>query len=228
MLQRGRSRLREDLADLAEVIVVDDGSTDSTREQLGALEQSMPLVVLRHDRNRGKGAALCTAVAHATGDIVVIQDADLEYSPADIRRLVQPIIDGRADAVYGSRYTRGARQGYLSSRLVNTVLTGLCNALNGTRLTDITTGYKAFRRETLCGLGLVEPRFGIDAEITGRLARQGCRVGEVPVSYRPRSYAQGKKVRPRDALRALYATVRYARWSRPRTPQGETRTSMGP
>lgn len=196
-----------------EVIVVDDGSTDGTRDLLAHLHESGDLVsqLVLHDRNRGKGAALRTGFARATGDVVVIQDADLEYDPADIPRVVEPIASGAADAVYGSRFAGAPLRTRLSwHTLGNRALTLLSNAATGLRLTDMETCYKAVRADLLRTLPLECDRFGIEPEITARLAQAGARVVEVPVSYEGRGYTAGKKIGWKDGVAALWHIARFS------------------
>ncbi len=192
-----------------EILVVDDASRDGTREILQGLE--MPgMCLLLHERNRGKGAAIRTALAQATGEIIIIQDADLEYDPAEYPRLLAPILSGQADAVYGSRFLGvGRRASHAWHYAVNQLLTRLVNLLGGLHLTDMETCHKAFRREVLQGLTLTSDRFEIEPEVTLKAARRGARFQEVPISYRGRGRAQGKKIGWRDGLRTLAAIVRF-------------------
>lgn len=196
-----------------EMIVVDDASTDGTHERLQAIEPAGDLRVVRHERNRGKGAALRTGFALATGTVVVVQDADLEYDPLDYRRLIQPIIFEQADVVYGSRFLGDShRVLYIWHYLGNRVLTFLSNLTTNLNLTDMETGYKAFRREVLLQIlpDLREDRFGIEPEITARIARvPGIKIHEVAIRYNGRTYAEGKKITWRDGLRALWCIARY-------------------
>ena len=195
-----------------EVIFIDDGSTDDTPAVLERAAGELPIVVHRFPGNRGKGAALRAGIARASAPIVVFQDADLEYAPAALEVLVEPIERGEADAVYGSRFlgSRSQATGPLH-RAGNWLLTWLSNRFTGLRLTDMETGQKAFRREVIQALDLVEDRFGIEPEITAKLARAGCRIVEVPVGYTGRSRAAGKKIGLRDALWAIVCIVRYSR-----------------
>ncbi len=189
-----------------EVIVVDDGSTDGTRPLLAELqERGLIDRLLLHERNRGKGAALRTGFAHATGDVVVVQDADLEYDPGSIPTLLGPIADGRADAVYGSRFMGGPRRVlFFWHTLGNRFLTLLSNALTNLNLTDMETCQKLIRRELLQSLPLTVDRFGIEPEITARLAQAGARIYELPISYDGRSYAEGKKIGWKDGMSAIW------------------------
>ena len=192
-----------------EIVVVDDGSTDGTREILAA-EGGSDLRVILHERNRGKGAALRTGFEAARGDVVLVQDADLEYDPAEYPVLLAPILDGRADAVFGSRFLSGAhRVLYYKHRLGNALLTVLSNLATNLNLTDMETCYKAVRRETLQKVVLAEDRFGFEPEITAKLARAGARIYEVPISYSGRTYEEGKKIGWKDGLRALWCIWKY-------------------
>ena len=192
-----------------EILVVDDGSTDGTQVILKA--QSLPgLKVLYHERNQGKGAALRTGFAAASGDIVIVQDADLEYDPREYPRLLEPILDGRADVVYGSRFLGGPhRVLYFWHYAGNRFLTTLANILSNLNLTDMETGSKAFRREVLTKIKLKSSRFGFEPEITIKVARLKCRVYEVPISYSGRDYAEGKKIGWKDGLAAIFHLLRF-------------------
>ena len=195
-----------------EVIIVDDGSTDGTRELLEKLDGE-GIRVFHLSRNRGKGAALREGFRHVTGDVILIQDADLEYDPADWLRLLLPIIDGRADVVYGSRFIGDShRVLYFWHYLANKVLTTLSNMLTNLNLTDMETCYKVFRREVLDGIHVKSDRFGFEPEITAKIARRrnpAWRVYEVPISYSGRTYEEGKKIGLRDALAALFWIIRF-------------------
>jgi glycosyltransferase involved in cell wall biosynthesis len=195
-----------------EVIVVDDGSTDGTRDLLTrgiALDKRVRIVL--HAKNGGKGAALRTGFAEARGRFVLVQDADLEYDPSEYPKLLQPLLDNHADVVFGSRFAGGSphRVLYYWHSVGNRALTTLSNMLTDLNLTDMETCYKVFRREVLTRLELEENRFGIEPELTAKIAGLGVRIYEVPISYHGRTYAEGKKIGLKDAFRALYCIVRY-------------------
>ncbi len=193
-----------------EVIVVDDGSSDGTRPLLTRLH-GIGLIdhLFLHDRNRGKGAALRTGFRHATADVVAVQDADLEYDPGEIPRLLGPIADGKADAVYGSRFLGGPHRVLFFWHMVgNRILTLLSNVLTDLNLTDMETCQKLVRRELLQSLPLTVDRFGIEPEITARLAQAEARIYEMPVSYDGRSYAEGKKIGWKDGVSAIWFILR--------------------
>ena len=194
-----------------EVVVVDDGSTDGTREAIEPFASRCR--ILRHEKNRGKGAAVRTALSASSGEFVIIQDADLEYDPKDWPALIAALsADTGLAAVYGSRNTGKDRRGYLPYFLGGWLLTVAVNVLCGTRLTDVTTGYKLFRRSALQNIGLRADGFEFDEEVTVKLLRAKGRIGEAPISYRPRTFAEGKKIRPRDGIRGL-ATIISCRFS---------------
>ena len=194
-----------------EVIVVDDASSDGTREVLVSRIEPRVAKLIFHDRNRGKGAALRSGFGAATGDIVLIQDADLEYDPRDYGKLLAPILEGRADVVFGSRFAGGDshRVLYFWHSVVNRLLTLLSNMLTDLNLTDMEVCYKAFRREILQQIALEEDRFGFEPEITAKVARLGCRIYEVGISYSGRTYAEGKKIAWRDGLHAVWCILKY-------------------
>jgi glycosyltransferase involved in cell wall biosynthesis len=196
-----------------EIIVVDDCSTDGTREKLRSELEPAGLVdhVIYHDRNQGKGAALRTGFKHASGDIVVVQDADLEYDPDEYPRLVDPIVSGHADVVYGSRFAGGEahRVLYFWHRVGNSFLTLLSNMLTDLDLTDMETCYKAFRREIIQSIEIEEHRFGFEPEITAKIAKRRLRIYEVGFSYYGRTYEEGKKIGWKDGIRAVYCIIKY-------------------
>ncbi len=197
-----------------EIVVVDDGSTDGSDRIVEELARRMPDVVrlVRHDRNRGKGAAIRTAVAHARGEFCVIQDADLEYNPREYENLLRPLLEGDADAVYGSRFMIVAerRVMFYWHSLANRFMTEFCNLVADMNLTDMATGYKAFRTAVLAETPLRSDGFGFEPEITIKLGRRGARVYEVPVSYHGRTYEEGKKIRTRDAFIMLWTIFRFS------------------
>ena len=194
-----------------EIILVDDASTDRSPQILNKLAADEQVRVLSHKRNRGKGAALATGFAAAQGDIVLIQDADLEYDPADYGKLIQPIVDGKADVVYGSRFVGSGshRVLYFWHSLGNKALTTFSNAMTDLNLTDMETCYKVFRREVIQSIKIEEERFGFEPEITAKVARAGWRIFEVGISYAGRTYDQGKKIGWRDGMRAFYCIAKY-------------------
>jgi glycosyltransferase involved in cell wall biosynthesis len=193
-----------------EIIIVDDASVDGTRGALNAFREAQDVRVIFHERNRGKGAAIRTALAHVTGDIVVIQDADLEYDPEDLPRLIRPIVSGRADVVYGNRFHGEAhRVLYFWHSVGNGVLTLACNMLTNLNLNDMEVGYKAFRADVICRIRLRSDRFGFEPEVTVKVAKLGCRLFEVPISYYGRTYAEGKKITWKDGIAALWCLARY-------------------
>ncbi|MEL7060898.1 MAG: glycosyltransferase family 2 protein [Acidobacteriota bacterium] len=195
-----------------EMVVVDDGSTDGTRELLRELEVASdpPFRLIEHPANRGKGAAVRTGFSHARGDFVLVQDADLEYDPIEYPNLLQPILDGRADVVYGSRFLGGPhRVLFFWHYLGNRALTTLSNMFTDLNLSDMETCYKVFRSEVLRDMDLESDRFGIEPELTAKVAKQRARIYEVPISYHGRTYAEGKKIGWRDGFGAIWAILRY-------------------
>jgi len=212
-----------------QIILVDDGSTDGAGEQLrefadtcgdrvcrpGAGQVSCKVVF--HEHNRGKGAALRTGFASADGDVVVVQDADLEYDPNDYHRLLAPLLRSEADVVYGTRFPPGSgRKGYLGNYLANKLLTWLSNLTTGLKVSDMETCYKMFRADVLRQLSLEQDRFGFEPEVTARIARLDIRIGELPISYHGRSRQEGKKIGFKDGLQAIRCIFRYGRRSKRR------------
>jgi glycosyltransferase involved in cell wall biosynthesis len=214
---------------LKQIVLVEDCSYDGTRQQLEEFARQsqaspapglprhspaepgeLPPKVLFHEVNRGKGAALRTGFSAADGDIVIVQDADLEYDPNDYPALLEPILSGQADAVYGSRFAaKVSRKGYLKNYLANCFLTGLSNLTTGLKLTDMETCYKMVRRSVLAGIKLEQDRFGFEPEITAKLARSGARIVEVPISYHARTHEEGKKIGWRDGAKAIWCIFKY-------------------
>lgn len=198
-----------------ELVAVDDFSKDGTRDVLKKLEANWKgpcsLRLLFHERNMGKGAALRTGFAHVTGDIVIIQDADFEYDPKDYPKLMQPILDGKADVVFGSRFTGGDshRVLFFWHMIGNKLLTFVSNMLTNLNLTDMETGYKAFRLEVLKGIQLESNRFGFEPEITAKVAKKRCRIYETSISYAGRTYEEGKKINWKDGVAAFWHIVKY-------------------
>jgi len=193
-----------------EIIIVDDNSTDGTREILESVVSPLVQQIIYHEKNAGKGAALRTGIKSATGDVVIIQDADLEYDPMEYPKVVQPIFDGNADIVYGSRFLeRKSIVGYRTNWLANKFLTFLSNIFSGQLLTDMETCYKAFKREIIQSIKIEENRFGFEPEITAKISKGNYRIIEVPISYKPRTKEEGKKIGFKDGLRAIYCIIKY-------------------
>ncbi len=204
-----------------EIIIVDDCSTDGSREFLkkfleehkNSPDGKNEIKLFLHEKNQGKTSALKTGFSHISGDIVIVQDADLEYNPQEYHILIQPILDGRADVVYGSRFMGGPHRVLFFWHYVgNKFLTLLSNMFTNLNLSDMETGYKAFKSDVIKKINLKSKRFGFEPEVTAKVAKLGSRVYEVPISYSGRTYAEGKKINWKDGLRALYQIVRFSLW----------------
>jgi len=193
-----------------EIIVVDDGSQDGTRAMLAPLDGVEGVRVLLHEKNQGKGAAVRTGLSAARGDVLIIQDADLEYDPKEIPTLLKPIQDGIADVVYGSRFLGGARRPILFWNMVaNKILTFTTNILYNNILSDMETGYKVFRRSVLEGVQLHARHFDFEPEFTAKMLKRHVRIYEVPISFNPRDYSEGKKIKMKDAFDAIWTLIKY-------------------
>jgi glycosyltransferase involved in cell wall biosynthesis len=192
-----------------EIIIVDDCSTDGTREYLKGLKEDNIMTIF-HEKNQGKGAALRNGIARAKGDIIIIQDADLEYDPKEYPRLLGPILDGKADVVYGSRFLGGPhRVFYFWHYLGNSMVTLISNMFTNLNLTDMETGYKVFKKEIFDGITIESDRFGFEPEITAKIAKKRFRIYEVPISYYGRGYEEGKKITWRDGIKAFFTILKY-------------------
>jgi glycosyltransferase involved in cell wall biosynthesis len=193
-----------------EIVVVDDGSQDGTRDTLRALDGKENVRVILHERNQGKGAAVVTGLRAAKGDILLIQDADLEYDPRDYPGLLQPIEEGKADVVYGSRFLGAPHRVTMFWHLMaNRLLTFMTNILYNTILTDMETGYKVFRREVIDNMKIRAKRFDFEPEFTAKVLKRKYRIFEVPISFNPRDYSQGKKIKLKDAFEAVWTLLKY-------------------
>jgi glycosyltransferase involved in cell wall biosynthesis len=194
----------------SEILIVDDGSTDGTRDILQTLSNEEHIRVILHEKNQGKGAAVRTGIQNATGDVLLIQDADLEYNPRDYPALLQPIEEGIADVVYGSRFLGGPRRTAMYWHMVaNKLLTFMTNLLYNTILSDMETGYKVFKREVLEGIKIRANKFDFEPEFTAKILKRKARVYEVPISFNPRDYDEGKKIGIKDAFQAIWALIKY-------------------
>ena len=193
-----------------EIIVIDDYSTDGTRRLLQEMENDSDLRIFYHPKNMGKGAALRTGFSYITGDIVIIQDADLEYDPIEYRKLIQPICEDKADVVYGSRFMGGPRRVlYFWHSIANSILTLFSNMMTNLNLTDMETCYKVFRREVIEKISIKSNRFGFEPEITSKISKLGVRIYEIPISYHGRKYSEGKKIGWKDGVSAFFSIMRY-------------------
>ncbi len=194
----------------SEIVIVDDGSTDGTREMLTQYQNKNSYHIVIHDRNRGKGAAVNTGIQAATGDVLIIQDADLEYDPREYPNLLKPIQEGIAEVVYGSRFLGGGRRPILFWNMVaNKILTLVTNILYNNILTDMETGYKVFRREVVQSITIHARRFDFEPEFTAKILKRKVRIYEVPISFNPRDYSEGKKIRLKDAFEAMWTLIKY-------------------
>ena len=202
-------RVKNSSVDNLEIIIVDDMSKDGTRDILETEIKSQVSKVVFHEVNQGKGAALRTGFKHATGDIVIIQDADLEYDPNDYKKVIQPIIEGKSDVVYGSRFLGKKRKGYFLNIVANWFLTSLSNLFTHQKITDMETCYKAFKRDLIQSIDIEENRFGFEPEITAKVSKLGVKIIEVPISYYPRTNDEGKKIGFKDGIRALKVIWKY-------------------
>ncbi len=192
-----------------EIIVVNDKSTDGTEQVLKDVIEPMVSKVIHHTENGGKGAALKTGFEHATGDYVIIQDADHEYDPNEYVKVLEPILEGRAEVVYGSRFLNSKAKGYVANRVANKFLTAFSNIFTHEHLTDMETCYKCFKREIIQSIDITEKRFGFEPEITAKIADKKIKIVEVPISYAPRTIKEGKKIGFRDGLRAIFCIIKF-------------------
>ena len=194
----------------SEIVVVDDGSLDGTPEVLKKLDGKSGVRVILHPKNQGKGAAVCTGIQAARGEVILIQDADLEYNPHDYSALLQPIKDGIADVVYGSRFLGGPRRAVMFWHMIaNQILTFMTNILYDTILSDMETGYKVFRRNVIEGMTLRARRFDFEPEFTAKVLKRHYRIYEIPISFNPRDYSEGKKIKLHDAFEAVWTLLKY-------------------
>lgn len=195
--------------DNKEIIVVDDCSKDNTRLVLENEVKSLVSKIVYHEVNKGKGAALRTGFSHATGDAVIIQDADLEYDPNEYPVVVNPVFNGECEVVYGSRFLNSKRKGYKANIIANYFLTSFSNLFTHQKLTDMETCYKCFKREVIQSIDLKEDRFGFEPEVTSKISKNNIKIKEVPISYYPRTNEEGKKIGLKDGLRAIYCILKY-------------------
>ncbi len=192
-----------------EIIVIDDGSLDGTKDVLKKIKEQYDFVLLEHSKNQGKGAAIKTGIEKASGDIILIQDADLEYDPQDYEKLIEPFLKKQAQVVYGSRQLRENKRGHLSFYWGGRFLTAVVNLLYGLKITDESTGYKVFKREIIENINLESRGFEFCPEVTAKIAKKGIKIHEVPISYQPRNKKEGKKIKWKDGLKALWVLIKY-------------------
>jgi glycosyltransferase involved in cell wall biosynthesis len=193
-----------------EIVIVDDGSTDGTRALLAEMDGKEGVRVILHEKNLGKGSAVRTGIDHVTGDVIIIQDADLEYDPREYANLLKPIYEGLADVVYGSRFLGAARRPILFWNMVaNKLLTFVTNILYNNILSDMETGYKVFRKEVVQGMTLHARRFDFEPEFTAKILKRKVRIVEIPIAFFPRDYSQGKKIKTKDAFEAMWTLIKY-------------------
>ena len=209
-IERLVAKVRKSPIENKEIIIVDDMSVDGTRDVLENCIKDKVDKIIYHEKNAGKGAALKTGFLEASGDVIIIQDADLEYDPSEYPAIIKPIIDNEAMVVYGSRFLESKAKGYLINRIANKVITKISNVFTKQNLTDVETCYKAFNRDIIERIDIEESRFGFEPEITAKISRMGIKIREVPISYNPRTLEDGKKVGIKDGFRALYCIVKYA------------------
>ena len=210
-IERAIEKVKKSEISNQEIIVIDDKSTDGTRELLEKKEKNFVDKIIYHEINLGKGAAVKNGIKYATGDIIIIQDADLEYDPLEYRKLIKPIADGNADVVYGSRFIGGSERRviYFWNKVGNIFVTFLSNIFTGLNLTDMETGFKCFKKSAVENIEIQEKGFGFEPEITAKLAKQKYRFYEVGISYKGRTYEEGKKIRPIDGVKAIYHIFKY-------------------